>query len=172
MARTRYTFFSQVAESEGYHHIAALFQETADNEREHAKRFFKLLKGEGNQVHVQFEVPAVPIGRTAENLKAAADGEFEEHSNLYPRWARIAEEEGLSNIARVFLEIASVEREHEKRFRSLLRQVEEGTVFKREREVSWKCRNCGYIFVGTQAPQECPACGHEQGWYQIVTELE
>jgi rubrerythrin len=172
MARTRYTFFSTIAQSEGYHHICALFLETADNERAHAKRFFKLMKGEGNQVHVQFEIPAIPIGRTAENLRAAAYGELEEHSLLYPRWARIADEEGLTEIADVFRAVTEVEHEHEKRFRILLKQVEDGTIFKRDREVSWKCRNCGYIFTGTQAPQECPACGHEQGWYQIGTELE
>jgi rubrerythrin len=152
MTRVRYVFFSAVAKSEGYEQIAAFFLETADNEKEHAKRFFKLMKGEKHEVHVQFEVPAVPIRRTLENLQAAADIEQEEHINLYPRCARIADEEGFREIASVFRAIAEVEQQHEIRFRILLKQVEEGTVFKRDREVSWKCRNCGYIFRGTQAP--------------------
>ena len=172
MARNRYTFFASVAKKQGYEQIGAIFLETAENEREHAKRFLKLMKGDGSPVHVQFSVPAISIGKTLENLKAAADGELEEHSQLYPHMAAIAEQEGFDEIARVFRAIADVERHHEQRFRILARQVETGTVFKRDREVNWKCRNCGYVFRGTEAPKECPACGHEQGWYEIQEVLE
>lgn len=172
MARNRYTFFASKAKKEGYEQISAIFQETADNEKEHAKRFLKLMKGDGTPVHVQFSVPAVSIGTTLENLKASAEGELEEHSQAYPHMAAIAEQEGFDEIARIFRAIASVEREHEQRFRILAKQVETGTVFKRDREVSWKCRNCGYVSRGTEAPIECPACGHEQGFYEIQEVLE
>lgn len=172
MARNRYTFFASKAKKEGYEQISAIFQETADNEKEHAKRFLKLMKGDGSPVHVQFAVPAVSIGTTLENLKASADGELEEHSQAYPHMAAIAEQEGFDEIARIFRAIASVEREHEQRFRILAKQVEAGTVFKRDREVAWKCRNCGYVSRGTEAPVECPACGHEQAFYEIQEVLE
>jgi rubrerythrin len=172
MARTRYTFFSRVAQQEGFEQIGSIFLETAANEKEHAKRFLKLIKGENHQIHVQFRVPGIPVGKTVENLRAAANGELEEHSQTYPRFARIATEEGFTEIAAVFNAIASVEVHHEQRFRILLKQVEQGTVFKRDREVLWKCRNCGYVSKGTEAPTECPACGHEQGWYQVKEELE
>lgn len=172
MARTRYIFFARVAQQEGFEQIGSIFMETAANEKEHAKRFLKLMKGENNQVHVQFNVPGVPIGTTAENLRAAANTELEEHSTLYPRFAQVATDEGFSAIAQVFALIATIEAHHEQQFRVLLKQVEQGTVFKRDREVLWKCRNCGYVSRGTEAPAQCPACGHEQGWYQVKEELE
>jgi rubrerythrin len=172
VARTRYSFFASKAKKEGYEQISEIFLETAENEKEHAKRFYKLIKGEGNAVHIQLGVVAHPIATTALNLKAAADSELEEHSQMYPHWAAVAEQEGFDEIAKVFRAIASVEREHEQRFRILQKQVEEGTVFKRDREVSWKCRNCGYIAQALEAPAACPACGHAQGWYEMKEVLE
>jgi rubrerythrin len=172
MARNRYTYFASTAKKQGYEQIAAIFIETAENEREHAKRFLKLMAGDGAPVHVQCAVPGIAIKKTADNLRAAAEGEYEEHSQSYPHMAAIAEQEGFDEIAKAFRAIACVEREHEQRFRILLRQVEEGTVFKRDREVAWKCRNCGYVHRGLEAPTECPACGHEQGWYEIKEVLE
>jgi rubrerythrin len=172
MARTRYTFFASAAKKEGFEQIAAIFIETADNEREHAKTFLKLMKPDGSQVNVQTGIPAVPIGTTAANLRYAADGELEEHSKAYPHMAAIAEQEGFADVATAFRAIATVEREHEGRFRILLKQVETGTVFKRSREVPWKCRNCGYVHRGLEAPGRCPACGHERGWYEMKEVLE
>jgi rubrerythrin len=172
MARTRYVFFARAAQQEGFEQIASIFLETAANEKEHAKKFLKLMKGENNQVHVQFNVPGIPVGKTAENLRAAANSKLEDHSRLYPRFAQIATDEGFTEIARIFGLIATIEAQHEQRFRLLLKQVEQGTVFKRDREVLWKCRNCGYVSRGTEAPAVCPACGHQQGWYQVKEELE
>lgn len=172
IARNRYTYYASVAKKQGYEQISAIFMETAENEREHAKRFLKLMKGDGTPIHIQFEVPGFSIQKTLENLKSAADGELEEHSSMYPHMAAIAEQEGFDEIAQVFRNIASVERDHEKRFRILAKQVESGTVFKRQREVAWKCRNCGFVFRGVEAPQECPACGHPQGFYEIQEVLE
>jgi rubrerythrin len=172
MTRNRYTYFASVARKQGYEQIGAIFLESAENEREHAKRFLKLMAGDGSPVHVQCTVPGIPVLKTAENLRAAADAELEEHSQTYPHMAAIAEQEGFDEIAKIFRAIASVEREHEQRFRILLSQVEGGTVFKRDREVLWKCRNCGYVHRGTEAPAECPACGHEQSWYEIKEVLE
>jgi rubrerythrin len=172
MTRNRYTYFANVAKKQGYEQIGAIFLETAENEREHAKRFLKLMAGDGSPVHVQCTIPGISIRKTADNLRAAADGELEEHSQSYPHMAAIAEQEGFDEIAKVFRAIALVEKEHELRFRILLKQVEDGTVFKRDREVLWKCRNCGYVHRGTEAPVECPACGHEQAWYEIKEVLE
>jgi len=172
MARTRYAFFAGKAQKEGYQQISEIFMETAENEREHAKRFYKLIKGDGTPINVQIGVVVGPIATTAENLKAAADGELEEHSQLYPHWAAVAEQEGFDEIAKVFRAIASVEREHELRFRTLQRQVEEKSVFRRDREVQWKCRNCGFNVPGTEAPAQCPACGNPQGWYEMRGPLE
>ena len=172
MARNRYTFFASVAKKQGYEQIAAIFLETAENEREHAKRFLKTLKGTGAPIHVQCEIPGSFIGSTLENLRQAANGEKSEHSQEYPRMAEVAEQEGFPEIADLFRKIASVELEHEKRFNILAHQVETGTVFKRDREVEWKCRNCGYVFRGFEAPAECPACGHKQGFYEIKEVLE
>jgi rubrerythrin len=172
MARSRYTFWAGKAKREGFEQISELFIETAENEREHARTFYKLLNGEGNVVQVQVGVGVPPIAATALNLKAAAEGELEEHSQVYPHFAAVAEQEGFDDIAKVFRAIASVEREHEQRFRLLQKQLEDGTVFKRDREVVWKCRNCGYIVKALEAPAECPACGHPQGWYEMKEVLE
>jgi rubrerythrin len=172
MARNRYTYFANVARKQGCEQIAAIFLETAENEREHAKTFLKLMACDGTPIHVQTSVAGVPIGKTAENLRAAADGELEEHSELYPHMAAVAEQEGFDGIAKVYRAIAAVEREHEQRFRLLLKHIEEKTLFKREVAVKWKCRNCGYVFTGTQPPAECPSCGHERGWFEQQEVLE
>lgn len=173
MARNRYTFFSSIAKKQGYEQIGAIFLETAENEKEHAKRFLKLIKGmEGEPLPITFQVPSYTVGSTLENLKFAANGELEEHSIGYPKMAQIADEEGFKEIATVFRAIAEVEKAHEDRFRILAKQVEEGTVFKRNRAVTWKCRNCGYIFKGTEAPQECPSCGHAQSFFEVQEVLE
>lgn len=165
-ARNRYSFYVGVAKKEGYEQIAALFQETADNEKEHAKRFFKFL--EGGDVEITATFPAGVIGTTAENLKAAAMGEHEEHTVLYPEFARIAEEEGFKEIAMVFRFIATVEKHHEERYLALLKNIQEGSVFKKKEKKSWKCRNCGYIYEGESAPQACPACTHSQAYFELL----
>ncbi|MDD3846316.1 MAG: rubrerythrin family protein [Syntrophorhabdaceae bacterium] len=167
-ARMRYTYFSSQAKKEGFEQISFLFADTADNEKEHAKRFFKFL--EGGEVEITAAYPAGVIGKTAENLKAAAAGENLEHTLLYPEAARVAEEEGFDEIAGIFREIAKVEKEHEKRYLMLLRRVEAGTVFKRPTAVKWRCRNCGYVHEGTDAPELCPACAHPQAYYEVLAE--
>ena len=167
-ARTRYTYFASVAKKEGYQQISALFMETAENEKEHAKVFFKYL--EGGELEITAAYPAGVIGNTAENLLAAADGEKMEWDSIYPEFAQIAEEEGFSQVAESFREIAEVEEAHEARYRKLLTNVEGGTVFKREQPVRWKCRNCGYVHEGAEAPDACPACRHPQGYFEIWTE--
>ncbi len=164
-ARSRYTYFAKVAKKEGLEQISAIFMETAENELEHAKRFFKFL--EGGMVEITAAYPAGVIGTTLENLKAAADGENEEWSELYPEFAKIAEEEGFKNIANVFKMIAKVEKEHEARYRKLYDNIESGKVFKRDGKVFWKCRNCGFIHEGSVAPKKCPACDHPQSYFQI-----
>ncbi len=169
-ARNRYTFFASQAKKEGYEQIAAIFLETADNEKEHAKRFFKFL--EGGEVEITASFPAGVIGSTKENLKAAADGEQEEHAKLYPYFADIAKQEGFTEIAQVFRSIATVEKHHEARYRSLMKQVEEGTVFKKEKIVKWKCRNCGYIHSGKTPPAKCPACEHPEAFFKVVEETD
>jgi rubrerythrin len=169
-ARNRYTFFASKAKKEGYEHIAAIFLETADNEKEHAKRFFKFL--EGGEVEITASYPAGIIGTTKENLKASADGEQEEHTTLYPHFAEIAKQEGFSEIAIAFRTIALVEKHHEARYRKLLKQVEDGTVFKKEKVVRWKCRNCGYIHEGKTPPVKCPACEHPESYFEVVEEAE
>lgn len=163
-ARNRYNLFASQARKEGYEQIAGFFDETADNERIHAKAFFKHL--EGGDVEITASYPAGKVGTTAENLKAAAMGENMEHTVLYPEAARIAQEEGFPQVAALFKMIASVEVEHENRYLSLLRSVEEGTVFKDREKVRWACRKCGYIYVGTEAPKVCPLCGHTQPFFQ------
>jgi rubrerythrin len=167
-ARTRYTYFSSVAKKEGYEQIAALFTETADNEKEHAKVFFKYL--EGGMVEITAAYPAGVIGTTAENLLAAANGELEEWGTLYPDFAAIADEEGFPKVAASFRDIAEVEQHHEARYRTLLAHVEAGTVFRRDGVVRWKCRNCGYIHEGPEAPDLCPACAHPQAHYELFCE--
>ncbi|MFP4015460.1 MAG: rubrerythrin [Halanaerobiales bacterium] len=164
-ARNRYTYFASVANKEGYKQIEAIFLETARNEKEHAKRFFKFL--EGGMVEITASYPAGVIGTTEENLEASAEGEHEEYSDLYPEFARIAEEEGFPAVAAVFQKIAEVEVEHEKRFLKLLTNLREGKVFKREEVVRWKCDNCGYVHEGTEAPKKCPACVHPQKYFEL-----
>ena len=167
-ARNRYTYFASVARKAGYEQIAAVFLETADNEKEHAKRFFKLL--EGGEVEVQATYPAGIIGDTAENLEASAAGENLEWTKLYKEAAQTAREEGLEEAAEQFTEIAEVEEEHEKRYRKLLANVKGGKVFKKDTVVKWKCRNCGYVHEGNEAPDICPACAHPQAYYEVACE--
>ena len=167
-ARNRYSFFSSQAKKEGYEQMAAIFLDTADNEKEHAKIFFKLL--EGGMVEITGEFPAGVIGDTKANLKAAAEGEMLENTKIYPGFASIAEKEGFPEIAKTFSLISSVEKGHENRYRALLKNLKDGTVFKRDRKVFWRCRNCGYIHEGIEAPVECPACQHEQAYFEILNE--
>lgn len=163
-ARTRYTFFASVAKKEGYEQIAGVFTETADQEKEHAERFFKFL--EGGMVEITASYPAGVISTTAENLAEAAAGEKEEWSELYPTFADVAEEEGFKAIAVAFRMIAKVESEHESRYRKLLAHVIENNVFEREEEIEWQCRNCGYVHKGKKAPGKCPACEHVQAYFE------
>lgn len=165
-ARNRYTYFASKAKKEGYEQISAIFQETADNEKEHAKRFFKFL--EGGMVEITGTFPAGVIGTTEENLKAAAAGENEEHTKLYPEAAKVAEEEGFNDVAAVFRYIASVEKHHEERYLALLKNINEGKVFKKEQEIEWKCRNCGYIHKGKEALNTCPSCDHPQAYFEVL----
>ncbi len=167
-ARNRYEFAAKQAKKEGFEHIAAIFQETADNEKEHAKRFFKFL--EGRDVEITATYPAGKTGTTAENLKHAAMGENEEWTKLYPQFAEIAQQEGFPQIAAVFKLIAKVEAEHEARYNKLLKNVEEGKVFKKEGKKRWKCRNCGHVHEGEGAPQMCPTCEHPQAYFEIKEE--
>lgn len=167
-ARNRYTFFASQAKKEGYEQISAIFLETADNEKEHAKREFKFL--EGGEVEITAAFPAGAIGNTKENLKEAAAGENYEHTQMYPEFARLAEEEGFPEIAAVFRAIAVVEKQHEKRYLSLLENIEKDRVFKRESDVKWKCRNCGYIHEGTEPPEKCPSCDHPRAYFELLCE--
>lgn len=170
-ARMRYNYFASVAKKEGYEQISGIFTETADNEKEHAEMFFKYLKeSEGMPVEITASYPAGKIGTTKENLLAAANGELEEWEKLYPEFEKIALKEGFKEIAESFHEIAEVEEEHEKRYRKLLKNLEEGKVFKRNSVVKWKCRNCGYVHEGEEAPEECPACKHPQSYYELLGE--
>ena len=164
-ARSRYTFFASVAKKEGYEQIAGVFMETAEQEKEHAKRFFKFL--EGGMVEITACYPAGVIGTTMENLAAAADGENEEWADLYPAFADIAEEEGFKNIAVAFRMIAKVEAEHERRYRKLLANLTEGKVFEKDEAIFWQCRNCGYIYIGQHAPVKCPVCAHPQAYFEL-----
>jgi rubrerythrin len=167
-ARNRYSYFASQSKKEGYEQIAAIFLETADNEKEHAKREFKFLQG--GEVEITGSFPAGVIGDTASNLKEAAAGEHYEWTEMYPEFANVAEEEGFSEIAAVFRSIAMAEEQHEKRYLSLLENLKDGNVFKKDKVVKWKCRNCGYIHEGTEAPQRCPACDHEQAYFELLTE--
>jgi rubrerythrin len=167
-ARNRYTYFSSQARKDGFMQMAAIFEETANQEKEHAKRFFKFL--EGGEVEIVASFPAGVIGTTLENLKAAAAGENYEHVTMYPGFARIAREEGLEDIARVYEAISVAEKQHEKRYRDLIANIENGRVFKRESEVVWRCLNCGYLHKGKDAPPECPACAHPQSYYELLGE--
>jgi rubrerythrin len=167
-ARTRYTFFASVAKKEGYEQISAIFTETSDNEKEHAQLFFKHLRG--GMVELQASYPAGVIGSTAENLIAAAEGEKLEWGTLYPNSAEVAEEEGFTDVGRTFRMVAKVEAYHEKRYRKLLANVEQGKVFKKDKPVMWICRNCGYVFEGKEAPEKCPVCEHPKSYYEVWTE--
>lgn len=155
-ARNKYDFFASQAKKEGYEQIAGIFSESALNEKEHAKLLFKLAMG--------------GIPGTEQNLNEAAAGENEEHTSMYPEFERIAREEGFEHIAKIFKEIAEVEKEHEKRYRKLLANVTNKTVFKKSQPVKWKCRNCGYVFEGPEAPKVCPACAHPQSYYELLQE--
>lgn len=167
-ARNRYTYFAEVAKEEGYEQISAIFIDTANNEREHAKRFFDFL--EGGEVVITAGYPAGVVGKTAENLKAAAAGEHMEWSTLYKDFAAVALQEGFKAVAATFTEISEVEEGHEKRYLKLLANVEKGQVFQRDEEVEWRCRNCGYIHHGKSAPKTCPACLHPQSYYELLSE--
>lgn len=167
-ARNRYTYFGSQARKEGYQQIMGLFLETAGNEKEHAKRLFKFLKG--GEVEIKASFPAGLIGDSKENLKASAAGENYEHTKMYPEFAEVAEEEGFPEIASVFRAIAVAEKQHEKRYLNLLENIEKGRVFRRENVVRWKCRNCGYIHQGTEAPEECPACAHPKEYFELLAE--
>ena len=167
-ARNRYTYFASVAKKEGYRQIESIFQETADNEKEHAEIFFKHL--ENGDVEIQASYPAGKIGTTKENLLAAAEGEKLEWSSLYPEFEKIAKKEGFDEIADSFNEIAEVEKEHEKRYRKLLENINNNKVFKKDKTIKWKCRNCGYVHEGDEAPDECPACKHPKEYYEVLAE--
>ncbi|GIM29104.1 rubrerythrin [Clostridium polyendosporum] len=170
-ARNRYTYYASVAKKEGYVQISNLFIETAENEKEHAKVFFKFLneslKGETVEIYASYPVG---LGDTKANLLAAANGENEEWTELYPKFAEIAAKEGFPAIATAFRKIADVEKHHEARYRKLLNNIENDTIFKKESVVEWKCNNCGYIHQGASAPQVCPACAHPQGYFEVFVE--
>ncbi len=168
-ARNRYTFFASQAKKEGYEQIAAIFLDTADNEKEHAKRLFKFL--EGGEVEIQAAFPAGVIGTTAENLENAAKGEHYEYNEMYPQFAKVAEEEGFEEIAKVFKAIAVAEKEHERRFLALLKNLKEGKVFRRDQPVRWRCRNCGYVHEGTEAPERCPSCDHPRDYFEVYADI-
>ena len=167
-ARNRYTYFASVARKAGFEQISAIFLETADNEREHAKLFFKFLKG--GEVEIMASYPAGVIGDTAGNLESAADGENLEWTMLYKEAEEVARGEGFNEVADVFKEIAEVEEQHEMRYRKLLRNVKEGKVFKKDTVVKWKCRNCGYVHEGKEAPEKCSACDHPQSHFELLCE--
>jgi rubrerythrin len=167
-ARNRYDYFASKAKKEGYVQVANIFLETALNEKEHAKRLFKLL--EGGEIEICAGFPAGVIGSTIENLKASAAGENHEHTEMYPSFAKEAEEEGFPAIADIFSSIAVAEKQHEKRFLDFLENIEKGTVFKKEEIVKWRCGNCGYIHEGTEAPDVCSACAHPRAYFEVLGE--
>ena len=167
-ARNRYTYFTGQARNEGFVQIADIFEETANQEREHAKRYFKFL--EGGEAEVRWSFPAGKIGTTAENLKAAAAGEHGEWTEMYPGFAKIAREEGFEEVAKAFEAISVAEKQHEKRYNDLLANVQTGKVFKKGKKVTWRCRNCGYLHEGEEAPNTCPACAHPQAHFEILGE--
>ncbi len=167
-ARNRYTYFASAAKKEGYVQISDIFTETSDQEKEHAKRFFKFL--EGGELEITAAFPAGVIGSTLENLKAAAEGEEFEWSKMYPGCAATAREEGFDEIAKVFEMISVAEKQHEKRYRDLAANVENGRVFKKDKKIKWRCRNCGYIHEGEEAVDLCPACAHPQAHFEVLAE--
>jgi len=167
-ARNRYTYFASKAKKDGFVQIADIFAETADQEKEHAKRFFKFL--EGGEAEITAAFPAGVVGSTAENLRAAAGGEHYEWETMYPGFAATAREEGFEPVAKVFSAISVAEKQHENRYLGLLANVEAGTVFKKKEKVVWRCRNCGYLHEGTEAPGGCPACAHPQAHFELLAE--
>ena len=167
-ARNRYTYFAAAARKEGYVQIADIFEETASQEKEHAKRLFKFL--EGGDVEIIAAFPAGVIGTTAENLFSSAGGEQHEHTEMYPEFATIAKEEGFAEIAAVFSAIAVAEKQHQKRFNALQANIENDRVFRRDEPVAWRCRNCGYVHDGTTAPEKCPACAHPKAHFELLGE--
>lgn len=167
-ARNRYTYFASKAKKEGFVQISHIFTETADQEKEHAKRLFKLL--EGGEVEIVGAFPAGVIGTTMENLEEAANGENHEHTVMYPEFAATAREEGFADIAVIFEAIAVAEKQHEKRYRDLLNNIKDGKVFERGEEVTWRCRNCGYLHSGTSAPEKCAACDHAMAHFELLAE--
>lgn len=167
-ARMRYTYFASAAKKEGYEQIAAIFLETAEQEKEHAKRMFKWL--EGGKVEITASYPAGVIGNTLENLRAAAAGENEEWTEDYPHFADVADEEGFPEIALMYRNIAVAEKGHEERYLAFVKNIEGGKVFAKDEEIVWQCRNCGYIYVGKEAPQVCPACLHPQAYFEVKKE--
>lgn len=167
-ARNKYTYFASKAKKEGFEQIAGIFIETADNEKEHAKRLFKQL--EGGEVEITASFHAGVIGDTRQNLKAAADGENYEYMTMYPEFASVADQEGFEEIAAIFRSIAIAERQHEKRYLALLKNLETNTVFEKGEVVKWKCRNCGYIHEGSSPPTECPACAHPMAHFELLCE--
>jgi rubrerythrin len=167
-ARNRYTYYSSKARDDGYVQISAIFEETANHEKEHAKRLFKQL--EGGEVKIEAAFPAGVIGSTAENLLAAAGGENHEWTDMYPSFARVAREEGFADIAAIFEAIAASEKQHERRFRALLGNINAGTVFKKDKAVKWFCRNCGYLHEGVEAPATCPSCDHPRAHFEPLCE--
>jgi len=167
-ARNRYTYAASKARTEGLVQVAQIFEETANQEKEHAKRFFSFLQGGEAQVQATF--PAGVVGTTADNLKAAAAGENHEWTDMYPGFAKVAREEGLEAVAKLFEAVSVAEKQHEKRYRGLLANVEKGTVFKKAGPVVWRCINCGYVYEGPQAPGACPACAHPQAFFELLAE--
>lgn len=167
-ARTRYTFFSSAAKKEGLEQISAIFQETSDNEKEHAQLFFNHLKG--GVVQIEASYPAGIVGTTAENLKAAAEGEKLEWGTLYPGFGDVAEQEGFLDVAKTFRMVARVEAFHERRYLKLLDSVSKGTVFRKDAPIRWKCRNCGFVFEGSEAPSKCPVCNHPMSFFEVWVE--
>jgi rubrerythrin len=167
-ARTRYTFFASAAKKEGYEQISAIFQETSDNEKEHAQLFFNHLKG--GTVEITAAYPAGIVGTTTQNLLAAAEGEKFEWGSLYPGFAEVAEKEGFKEVAVTFRMVSKVEAYHERRYRKLLASVEQGKVFKKDSPIKWKCRNCGYVFEASETPGKCPVCQHPRSFFEVWTE--
>ena len=167
-ARNRYTYFSKQAKKEGFVQIAGIFEETANHEKEHAKRLFKLL--EGGEIEITGAFPAGVIGTTVDNLAEAAGGENYEWTTMYPGFAQVAREEGFDHVAYVFESIAVAEKQHEKRYLALKGNIEGGWVFKRDESVTWRCLNCGYLYEGTEPPEMCPACAHPQAHFELLGE--
>jgi rubrerythrin len=167
-ARNRYTYFAGKARKEGYIQISDIFEETANQEREHAKRLFKFMTG--GEAGITATFPFGAIGSTLENLKAGAAGENYEHTTMYPGFAKVAREEGFDKIADAFEAIAVAEKQHEKQYLDLARNIQEGRVFKKDKEVVWRCRNCGYLHVGTEPPGSCPACAHPRAYFEVLGE--